>query len=422
MKRWVVMILILSMTLALFCGCKIENPDDFTAETDKEIGFETPEDEPGDQPEDESADQPEEEPSDRPADEPEAGPIDEPVEEPSDQPADELSKEPAGDEPAAVTKETSGTPITFLVQNLKVGGNQVGTIDERGGFSNNLYRRARRFREEVKDVDADVVLTCEGTPGWITFFESDPYLSENYDFVYQWRAPDGFAAFPEGTPLLYKSAKYTLVESGHFWHSKTPNRQSICYDTDNYRICTWVKLKDNATGAEFYAYTCHIDNNSYEGGTAGVSTMEQYQTMLSKLPEDAFAFVGGDYNITYRDPIYEMTMDWEKMFDLQDMALNMKDDGLAEVGNTGCSLCSTWETGAARDYHDEDTKFTARHIDHLMAKPNPHLAVDYWNINWKGYESPEEQVKFGYISDHYGLVVKVRIGTKADYSQYQAEH
>ena len=63
-----------------------------------------------------------------------------------------------------------------------------------------------------------------------------------------------------------------------------------------------------------------------------------------------------------------------------------------------------------------------RHIDHLMAKPNPHLAVDYWGLNWKGYEALDEQVKFGYISDHYGVVVKVRLNTNADYSQYQVQH
>ena len=115
-------------------------------------------------------------------------------------------------------------------------------------------------------------------------------------------------------------------------------------------------------------------------------------------------------------------MEWDKMIDLRDMALNMQEDGLTEVGNTNGSLCTTYETGETQDYHDEDTKHGTRSIDHLMAKPNPHMAVDFWGINWEGYEVPEEKVKFGYVSDHYGLVVKVRIGTTADYSQYQVEH
>ena len=60
-----------------------------------------------------------------------------------------------------------------------------------------------------------------------------------------------------------------------------------------------------------------------------------------------------------------------------------------------------------------------RQLDHIFAKNHPHMAVDYWGFDYTDYEDPVNQVEKGYISDHYGLVCKVRINTQVDYSRYQ---
>ncbi|MBQ8599815.1 MAG: hypothetical protein IJ407_00330 [Clostridia bacterium] len=447
MKRWLVLLLILSLTLALFCGCKTKNEEDFTAEVDSFV--EQDEDDTENKDIDREPTDGDEEPADTkdPVSENQATADDK--KEPTDdtkEPIDENqvpandNKEPADDtkEPAdgndgeatPVTKETSGTPVTFLIQNLKTSGTQKGVYGERGGYSNTLYNRSRRLRAEIQDTEADVVLGCEGKTGWIDFFETDPYISENYGLVYKWcestaHGAAGTTNFNDNaTPILYRKSRFELADSGYFWYGDTPDEPSLPFGdaTSHFRICSWAKLRDKQSGEEFYAYAIHIHDTTHLGGDTGIKSMGQLISTIDKLPEGSYAFLGGDYNIAYRSATYYASMEWDKMIDLQDMALNMKDDGLTEIGNTGCSLCSTWETGETQDYHDVDTSHNARHIDHLMAKPNPHMAVDYWSINWEGYEVPEEQVKFGYVSDHYGVVVKVRIGTDADYSQYQVEH
>ncbi|MBQ8600676.1 MAG: hypothetical protein IJ407_04770 [Clostridia bacterium] len=448
MKRRIALLLIAVMTLTLVCSCKSKDNndeaviDDYVEQKDNDIDDKDINTSPGGSDEPDGSDEPADD-GDEPAKGDDDG--DEPADdgdEPSDdgnEPADD-GDEPAndGDEPAAdnsdpapVTKESSGTAITFMVQNLKTSGNQKGVQGERTdtlertGQANEVYSRSRRFRENVKRVDPDVILTCEGTPAWIDWFETDSYFSSNYTLLYMYRAPEGFE-INQATPLLYKTNKYTVVESGHFWHSETPKKQSLCYDTEGYRVATWALLKDNKTGDEFYAYTCHIDNNSYDGGTAGISTMEQYQTMLSQLPEDSFAFVGGDYNISYQDAIYEMTMDWERMIDLKDQALNMKEDGLAEIGGNSGSVNTDYEKDKYGGLYGtppiQDAPNGSSALDHLMAKPNANMAVDYWGYDYTTTALPEENVAEGYVSDHYAVVVKVRINTTADYSQYQVQN
>ncbi|MBQ7936731.1 MAG: hypothetical protein IJ333_10375, partial [Clostridia bacterium] len=45
----------------------------------------------------------------------------------------------------------------------------------------------------------------------------------------------------------------------------------------------------------------------------------------------------------------------------------------------------------------------------------------YYGFDYTTYDNKEEGIQAGYISDHWGLVVKVRIDTDVDYSAYQAE-
>ena len=336
------------------------------------------------------------------------------------------------DDPAPVEKESSGTAVTIMVQNLKTTGNQKGIQGEREdtlgrkGQANESYQRMRRFRENVKRVDPDVILTCEGTPAWLDWLQNETYFKTTYTCLYHYRSPEG-AEIDQGTPLLFKTDKYELVDSGHFWHSATPDKEySLCFDIEDRRVCTWAKLRDKSTGAEFYAYTCHINNNSNSGGTNGLQTMELYQEVLSKLPEGSYAFVGGDYNISYRDAVYAMSMDWDRMIDLKDMALNMQEDGLTEIGGNNGSVNQDYEKDKYGGLYGTppivDNPGNTQMIDHLMAKPSANMAVDFWGYDYTTTALEEEGVVEGYVSDHYALVVKVRIDTKADYSQYQVEH
>ena len=436
MKKWIALVLVLSLTLTLFSGCKNAKEEDFSAVADGKVENSTPDQEK--EPEKEnSLSEPEEEPS-SPKEETEPSEEKKPTEdekepEKESETPQETPAEKEEDASSPVTKEFSGTPITFLVQNLKTSGAQ--TADYQGqrtdtlgrtGQANELYSRARRFRENVKRVDPDVILGCEGKSGWVKWFEEEPFFHDNYTLVYNW-----VSGVKEGvdndscTLVLFKKAKYQLLDSGIFWYNDDTSKPGSFIDGKHHG-CTWAKLKDKSTGAEFYALGIHIPNNSYEGGDSGFKCMEVLNAFIDKLPKGSYAFAGGDYNIGYRDAVYMGSVEFDRMYDLKDQALNMQKDGLAEIGGNKGSVNQEYEKEKYGGIYGtppiiEDPGNTQK-IDHLMAKPNPNLAIDFWGYDYTHVAVPAENVVDGYVSDHYALVAKVRIGTDVDYSQYQVEN
>ncbi len=334
-----------------------------------------------------------------------------------------------------ITKEESGTAITFLMQNLRTAGNQTGLDPkERSNGDLNLYRRKFRFKKLVQAQDPDVILAQEATPGWLDFFKTDPYFSKTYTMVWTYRKPG--SGVEMATPVLYKTAKYSALESGHFWWSDTPKFSSPTYgytEADgegHYRPCSWVKLKDKETGGIFYAYSIHIDAGN---DVVAYKSLQQLNGIFDRLGKDAYAFAGGDFNFGFRDDYYKMAVDWAYETDLQEMAHNMNADGLCELGGTNGSLHTKYNADDNPATADVDEGYfqgvfpdpdpgRKRQLDHIFAKNHANLAVDYWGFDYTDYEDSANQVEKGYISDHYGLVCKVRIDTEVDYSRYQVEY
>jgi len=442
-RRILSILLLLSLVLTLAAGCKPAQGEEFGV-TDTVVEEGT-----SDTPRPEQTPDQKEEPDQAPdqTDEPEQTPSDqEPTEqEPTDQ--EPLDQEPTEQEPEEqepeedpdfvpqdpdegpppeeslppVEKESSGTPITFLSQNIIHAGYSYG---EKGdGTGNNLYNRLRRFKALVMEQDPDVIFVNEARRGTLDFLEKDAYFAKNYKVVWKYRYfDDGYkiAGGDQAEPVLFKYQKYDLLDSGHFWLSATPDKPSKSYDSNAAYgdISSWVHIKDKQTGSDFYAYCTHF---SPSGEEVPVKAMAQYHKEVQKIwkkDPNAYVFVGGDYNVYYRGTDYGVMMNWDYIFDLRDMALNMHDDGLTEL--SGMASGHNLAYGQGKQY---PAVFTNKpQIDYVMASPNPHMAVDYYGFDYTIYDYPEDDVKHGHISDHWGLVVKVRIDTDADYSQYQRQH
>ena len=438
-KQWITVFMVLVLCLTMFSGCKtnpqeeefgvVETPVNGAEGTDKD---EEPKDETAQKPA-QTPDEEEKEPAEKEPvkdEEPSLGNEtvkDEPTQKPDEgtkDPADNNTKEPVEETPkeeplAPITKEESGTPITFLMQNLRTAGNQTGSdINEYGGGTLNLYRRKYRFKQLVLKHDPDIILAQECTKGWLDFFQTDEHFAKTYSILWVWRSKDG--SVMQATPVLYKTKKYILMESGHFWFSDTPKTPTPSYGytmadgEGHFRPCTWAKLKDKSTEAVFNVYSIHMDAGN---DICGTKSMNQLFEIFEKLGKDAYAFIGGDFNFGFRDKYYDLAVDTEYQVDLQNMAANMKEDGLCEIGGANGSLHSKYEAG-----FPDPNPGRQRQLDHIFAKLHPNIAVDYWGFDYTDFEDPEHQVEEGYISDHFGLVCKVRIGTDVDYSRYHYEH
>ena len=331
-----------------------------------------------------------------------------------------------------VTKEDSGTAITFLSQNVYHGGGSDGNINSTDEF--NLARRLARFETMVKVNDPDVIFYNECRQGHINWFNNNAYMSQTYNYVYNWRWPGREADGGHQTePVLWKKAKYEVLDKGWFWLSDTPNIPSAPWDGSTLSdISCWVKLKDKQTGVVFYAYCVHTPPG---GDLVCPKSMQLYYERIRATSADEYVFIGGDYNARYRgindDGVmgrYPLMMDdWSLVCDLRDAAMYLNDDGLCDLGGmcSGHDLEASSSDASNRkelpgvEQPAADGMFTSHpQIDYVMAKPMANMCVDYYGFDYTVYNNKSLGVPHGHISDHWGLVVKVRIDTKADYSQY----
>lgn len=97
----------------------------------------------------------------------------------------------------------------------------------------------------------------------------------------------------EYSPILYKKDKFTLIKSGYFWLSETPEKPSKGWDAACERIATWAQLKDKATGKKFFVLNTHFD---HIGTVAREESVKLIQSKTAELSEGLPQIVMGDFN------------------------------------------------------------------------------------------------------------------------------
>ena len=122
----------------------------------------------------------------------------------------------------------------------------------------------------------------------------------------------------EMTAILYKTEKYTLVDSDTFWLSEIPDTPSQGWDGDYIRICTWAIFKDNETGREFAHVNTHLEN--IDDGT-GVEALKNGTQMVKDkiLSFNMPVIVTGDMNFEKNSEYYKVITE-AGFFDAQDIA------------------------------------------------------------------------------------------------------
>lgn len=110
---------------------------------------------------------------------------------------------------------------------------------------------------------------------------------------------DGLRA-GEACPILYRSDRFTLINSGTFWFSDTPGAAgSKHWGNDLPRICTWVYLRDRFSGENFYVYNLHLDHQSQ---ASRVKSTEMLADRIDRQSATNPYVVMGDFNIDMSNP------------------------------------------------------------------------------------------------------------------------
>ena len=179
-------------------------------------------------------------------------------------------------------------------------------------YYQDVERRAENIQDLILKNDPDVLMLQEVCVDWIPYLQS--FMQTNGYSYYGYGRKGGemsatdLDSGDQFVPILWKTDKYDLVESGHYWCSSTPD---VVYSADwvdgttsKYPRCVnWVILKDKATGGEFVALNIHTDPESDMVRTNSCGLTVE---MLKEIRGDRPAVLGGDWNMDLVATGYEI--------------------------------------------------------------------------------------------------------------------
>lgn len=185
----------------------------------------------------------------------------------------------------------------------------------------------------------------------------------------------------EYAAIFYKKDQLSLLDSGNFWLSPTPERASLGWDAACIRICTWGKFQDKISGKQFYFFNTHID---HVGTVARRESARLILKRINQLSKGLPTILTGDFNVDQTDEIYQI-------FSNSGVLRDCYTNALQRMTPTG-----TWN-----DFM-QDSRSKSR-IDHIFVSSDfkvPHYAI-FTNSYWLGKSRRN-------ISDHYPVMVKLR--------------
>lgn len=171
--------------------------------------------------------------------------------------------------------------------NLSVISFNIRHYNDKDGHG--VAERIPRIFSILKEENADVIGLQEIRPHWEDALKEN--LLNDYDMFLKYRSDEKDI---EATPLFWKKDKFTLLKSGYFWYSDTPEVMSKGWDEvyDCYRMCCYVILKENKSGKEFAFFNSHYgfgDNCQVSSG----KLLKKYSDTYADLP----VFITGDFNM-----------------------------------------------------------------------------------------------------------------------------
>ena len=124
---------------------------------------------------------------------------------------------------------------------------------------------------------------------------------------YRWlgvdRGLNGGEGLSEYTPIFYRHAELTPIESGNFWLSSTPDRPPDIRDARGRRlrvgrIVTWARFHHLSTGRRVYVYNTHF---TIRRGERQLESANLIADRVASLPKESVVIVTGDFNAPAED-------------------------------------------------------------------------------------------------------------------------
>ena len=128
-------------------------------------------------------------------------------------------------------------------------------------------RRAHLFAQQINDIMPDTLGVQEMNSDWVKRMEE---LLPQYSYYGVKRGGDGSEKTSEMSGIFYLKDKFTLLDSGTFWISETPEKESH--------------------------FNTHLDNVSDKAQNLGGELIAEYAEKISEKYENIPIVVTGDFN------------------------------------------------------------------------------------------------------------------------------
>ncbi|MFD2743441.1 MULTISPECIES: endonuclease/exonuclease/phosphatase family protein [Sphingobacterium] len=121
----------------------------------------------------------------------------------------------------------------------------------------------------------------------------------------------------EFAPIVFKSDRFSLLDSGVMWLSETPHTPSTGWDAALPRICTWARLQDTASGKRVWFFNLHLDHVGLKAREESCKLV--LQRMRNVVGDDDVLWTG-DFNVDQSNSIYQIIQGSDYVFDAYEQA------------------------------------------------------------------------------------------------------
>lgn len=176
-------------------------------------------------------------------------------------------------------------PIKVMSFNIRYGAANDG--------ENSWKHRDYLVLETIKNYNPDLIGYQEALK-----FQVDILKSNLDGYGFHGVGRDAGTEKGEYVPLMWKTDRFEMLDSGHFWLSETPETPgSISWDSSLTRMLSWVVLRDlkSPSGKEFVFANTHFD---HRGKEARLESAKLIRRRAEGIMNDYPVILTGDFNTT----------------------------------------------------------------------------------------------------------------------------
>ncbi len=303
--------------------------------------------------------------------------------------------------PPTTTTTITTTTTAPVKENTPFDIWSYNILTETLGYKNDKANRWDARKEllvnQIKTASPDIICFQEVTANM------NSYLSKKmpeYDVSFQTKTTSPTASH---LSIFYKSDRYELLDSGKFWLSDTPLKESNSFGTDK-RICAWVKLHDKVDNNDFYVYNIHY---TYKAQDKEARKKSSELINKATMGLDAPVVLLGDFNANTSESAYKLL------------------DG--PFANSLDIADSVIDSGASYNGFNPNKYSKNKAIDHIWlstnSKGSPEFTVssyavedDYSEEFMAEYGTHKNPVRPVALSDHWAISATVTLdGNTAEY-------